>query len=83
MVYRRFIKINVIKKKKKHESFYFISQVASEPSTPQSLKKTNKKNISGSDFIIFQREVSVPPALYCKINGSPGTPAASKKVKKS
>ncbi|XP_027879320.1 ribosomal RNA processing protein 1 homolog A isoform X1 [Xiphophorus couchianus] len=56
-----------------------VNNVASEPSTPQSLKKTNKKNISGSDFIIFPREVSVPPALYCKINGSPGTPAASKK----
>ncbi|XP_043988370.1 ribosomal RNA processing protein 1 homolog A isoform X2 [Gambusia affinis] len=56
-----------------------VNNVASEPSTPQSLKKTNKKNISGSDFIIFQREVSVPPALYCKTNGSPGTPAASKK----
>ncbi|XP_008436722.1 ribosomal RNA processing protein 1 homolog B isoform X2 [Poecilia reticulata] len=56
-----------------------VNNVAKEPSTPQSLKKTNKKNIPGSDFIIFQRGVSVPPALYCKTNGSPGTPAARRK----
>ncbi|XP_007542165.1 ribosomal RNA processing protein 1 homolog B isoform X1 [Poecilia formosa] len=56
-----------------------VNNVAKQPSTPQSLKKTNKKNISGSDFISFQRKVAVPPALYCKTNGSPGTPAARTK----
>ncbi|KAM4730948.1 LOW QUALITY PROTEIN: ribosomal RNA processing protein 1 homolog B-like [Anableps anableps] len=54
----------------------------SEGLTLQSEKKSKKKNVSrlsGSDFITFQRKPAVPTPLYCKTNGSPSTPASSKK----
>uniref|UniRef100_A0A087XNZ0 Ribosomal RNA processing 1B n=1 Tax=Poecilia formosa TaxID=48698 RepID=A0A087XNZ0_POEFO len=41
--------------------------------------KKSKEFRQRSDFISFQRKVAVPPALYCKTNGSPGTPAARTK----
>uniref|UniRef100_A0A3Q2PMR1 Ribosomal RNA processing protein 1 homolog A n=1 Tax=Fundulus heteroclitus TaxID=8078 RepID=A0A3Q2PMR1_FUNHE len=54
---------------------------AYEPCTPQSLKKSNKKDVSRlleSDFITFQRKAAVPTPLYCKTKSSPNTPASSK-----
>ncbi|KAM7380948.1 hypothetical protein PAMP_004213 [Pampus punctatissimus] len=52
-----------------------------DPSTPLSTKQPKKKTkaLSGSDFVTFQNETTVPTPLFCRTKGSPGTPLSRKK----
>ncbi|KAM7407938.1 hypothetical protein PAMA_003608 [Pampus argenteus] len=52
-----------------------------DPSTPLSTKRPKKKTkaSSGSDFVSFQSETTVPTPLFCRTKGSPSTPLSRKK----